>query len=261
MDKYDIMMPRLLPTETSKPRFYQPLLVTVGIILTCYGLLTAVSSLLPILRQRIEANRAGNVTAFRDRVIVHSKPTVITTTPQPTLELPTAPAQTVKTVPQSHALSAMPKQAVAVSAPAAGEPIPPTVGEPIPAKETVPQRSYTLSSMGMPAVPVSPGPIGVETIRPKLHPKATDSGWYIFVPPGDAQHKAADPGAPFARWIRGEAFGNARECERYLQRVVDDTIYERDHVKELSDPYDYKIELFSHAECVSEQDSRLTQMR
>jgi hypothetical protein len=261
MDRYDIMMPRLLPAEASKPRLYQPLLVTAGIILTCYGLLTAVSTLLPILRERIEANRAGSVTAFRDRIIVHSKPTVITMTPRPTLELPTAAAPTSQTAPQTQTLSGMPKQAVPVTRPAAGEPIPPTVGEPIPAKETVPQRSYTLSSTGRPAVPVSPGPIGVETIRPKLHTKATDSGWYIFVPPGDAQHKSANPSAPFARWIRGQPFGSARECERYLQRVVDDTIYERDHVKELSDPYDYKIELFSHAECVSEQDSRLTQAR
>jgi hypothetical protein len=229
MDRYDTMMPRLLPAEVSKPRLYQPLLITAGIILTCYGLLTAVSSLLPILRQRIEADRARNVTTFRDRIIVHSKPTVITMMPRP--------------------------------GPTAGEPIPPTVGEPIPAKETVPQRSYALSSMGRPAVPVSPGPIGVETIRPNLHPRATDSGWNIFVPPGDTQHKSANPSAPFSRWIRGQAFGSARECERYLQRVVDDTMYERDHVKELSDPYDYKIELFSHAECVSTQDPRLRQTR
>jgi hypothetical protein len=257
MDRYDIMMPRLLPTEASKPRLYQHLLVIVGIILTCYGLLTAVSSLLPILRERIEANRAGNVTAFRDQIVVHSKPPVITTTPQPTLVLPTAPVQTVTTEPQTHTLSGMPKQAASVSGPTAGEPIPP--------KETVPQTSDTLSSTGRPAVPVSPGPIVVESIRPKLHPKAivpdSDSGWYIFVPPGDAQHKSANSSAPFARWMRGQGFGSAHDCERYLQRVVGNTIYERDHVKELSDPYDYKIELFSHAECVSEQDPRLTETR
>jgi hypothetical protein len=150
MDRYDIMMPRLLPAEASKPRLYQPLVVTAGIILTCYGLLTAVSSLLPILRERIEANRAGNVTAFRDRIIVHLKPTAITMTPRPTLVLPTAPVPTVETVPQS----------------------------------------YALSSMRRPAVPVSPEPMAVEPIRPKLHPKAvvldSDPGWYVFVPPGDA---------------------------------------------------------------------------
>jgi hypothetical protein len=96
------MMPRLLPAEASKPRWYQPLLVTAGIILTCYGLLTAVSTLLPILRERIEANRAGSVNAFRDRIIVYSKPTAITITPRPILVLPTAPVPTVETVPQSY---------------------------------------------------------------------------------------------------------------------------------------------------------------
>ena len=53
MDRYDIMMPRLFPAEASKPRLYKGLLITAGIILTCYGLLTAGSILLPILRERI----------------------------------------------------------------------------------------------------------------------------------------------------------------------------------------------------------------
>jgi hypothetical protein len=220
MDRYDIMMPRLLPAEASKPRLYQPLVVTAGIILTCYGVLTAMSSLLPILRERIEANRAGSVTAFRDRIIVHSKPIAITMTPRPTLVFPTVPVATVETVPQS----------------------------------------YTRSTMSSPGVPVSPEPMAVEPIRPKLHPKAvvldSDPG-YVFVPPGDAQHKSSNPSAPFARWMRGEAFGSVRECEHYLKRVVDDTIYERDHIGGLGAPYDYKIELFSNAECVSAQDPRL----
>jgi hypothetical protein len=47
------MMPRLFPAEASKPRLYKGLLVTAGITLTCYGLLTAGSILLPILRERI----------------------------------------------------------------------------------------------------------------------------------------------------------------------------------------------------------------
>jgi len=255
MDSYDTMMPRLLPTEASKPRLYQPLLVTAGIIVTCYGLLTAVSSLLPILGERIEANRAGNVTAFRDQITVHPKPkTVITVRPQPTLVLPTAAVPTVETVPQSDTVSGTRQQAAPVSGPTAGEPIPP--------KEAVPQGSNTLSSMRRPAVPVSPGPIVVEPIRPKLHPEVVvPPGWYIFVPPGDAQHKSPNPRASFARWTQGEGFGSARECERYRQQVVDDTAYERDHNEELSDPYDYKIELFSHAECVSVQEPRLTQRR
>ena len=78
MDKHDTIMPRLLPAQASKPRLYETLLVTAGIILTCYGLLTAASILLPVLRERIEANRAGSVIALRDRIIVHSKPTVLT---------------------------------------------------------------------------------------------------------------------------------------------------------------------------------------
>jgi hypothetical protein len=98
MDRDEVMMPRLVPPEASKPRLYKGLLVTAGLILTCYGLLTAASILLPILRERIETNRAGSVTAFRDRVIVPSKPTVITMAPQPT-QAPTVPVPTVETVP------------------------------------------------------------------------------------------------------------------------------------------------------------------
>jgi hypothetical protein len=64
-----------------------------------------------------------------------------------------------------------------------------------------------------------------------------------------------------ARWTQGEGFGSARECERYRQEVVEDTAYERDPNEERSDPYDYKIELFSHGECVSMQDPRLIQTR
>jgi hypothetical protein len=223
MDRYEIMMPRLLPAEASKPRLSQPLLVTAGIILTCYGLLTAASTLLPVLRERIEADRAGSVVAFRDRIIVHRKPIVIAMTPRPTLVLPAAPIPTVEPAP----------------------------------------RSYTLLSMRRPAVPVSSGPTTVESTRPKLYPEVlvpdTDYGWHIFVPPGDAQHKSPIPSAPLARWTKGESFGSARECEHYRQQVVDDTAYERDHIQESSEPYDYKIKLFTHAECVSAQDPRLRQ--
>ena len=94
------MMLRLLSAEASKPRLYQSLLVTAGVILTCYGLLTAASILLPALRERIEANRAGSAIAFRDRIIVHSA--VITITPRPIVVLPTAPVPTVETVPQGY---------------------------------------------------------------------------------------------------------------------------------------------------------------
>jgi hypothetical protein len=100
------MMLRLLSAEASKPRLYQSLLVTAGVILTCYGLLTAASILLPVLRERIEANRAGSAIAFRARIIVHSA--VITITPRPIVALPTAPVPTVETVPQGYTLSGMP---------------------------------------------------------------------------------------------------------------------------------------------------------
>ena len=112
MDRYDTMMRRLLPAEASRPRLYERLLITAGIILTCYGLLTAASILLPVLREHIEANRAGSVIAFRDRIIVHSQPTVITITPRPILVLPTAPVLTVETVPQGYPLSGMRRPAV-----------------------------------------------------------------------------------------------------------------------------------------------------
>jgi hypothetical protein len=98
--------------EASKPRLYQSLLVTAGTILTCYGLLTAASILLPVLRERIEANRVVSVIAFRDRIIVHSQPTVMTMTPRPIAVLPTAP---VPTLPQSYPLSSMRRPAVPVS--------------------------------------------------------------------------------------------------------------------------------------------------
>jgi hypothetical protein len=222
MDRYDTMMPRLLHAEVPKPRLYQSLLVTAGIILTCYALLTVVSTLLPILRERIETNRADNVNVFRDRIIVHSKPILITMTPRSTLVLPPTPVPKVENVP----------------------------------------RSYTHSDMREQAVPV---PTAVKPIRPKLHPEAvvpdSDPAWYIFVPPGDAQHKSPDRSAPLTRWMQGEGFSSVRECERYRQQVVDDTAYERDHNEDLSAPYDYKIKLFANAECVSVQAPRLRQRR
>jgi transcriptional regulator GlxA family with amidase domain len=71
-------MPRLFPAEAPKRRLYKALMVTTGLVLTCYGLLMAASMMLPILRERIGADRAGSVIAFRDRIVVHSKPTAIT---------------------------------------------------------------------------------------------------------------------------------------------------------------------------------------
>ena len=107
MDRNDVTMPRLLPAEASKPRLYKGLLLTAGIIITCYGLLTVVSTLVPILLERVEANRAGSVTAFRDRIIVHSKPIVITMTPRSTLVLPPTPVPKVENVTRSYTHSDM----------------------------------------------------------------------------------------------------------------------------------------------------------
>jgi hypothetical protein len=224
MDRHDTMMPRLFPAEAPKRRSHKRLLINVGIVfLTSYGLLMVASNLLPIVRERMEANRAAHAIAFRDRISVHPQPTVITTTPT-RMEAPGAPPTRVKTIPQSYTLSGTRNRAAHIFVP----------------------------------VPTS-GPV-----RPKLHSKVlpdSDPDWYIFVPPGDAQHKSPDPSAPFARWMQGEGFGSAGECERYRQKVVDDTAYERDHNEELSAPYDYKIKLFANAECVSVQDPRLTQTR
>jgi hypothetical protein len=225
MNRHDTMMPRLFPAEAPRRRSYKRLLINVGIVLlTSYGVLMVASDLLPMVRERMEANRAARAIAFRDRISVHPQPTVITTTPT-RMVAPSAPATRVKTIPQSYTLSDTRNRAAHVSVPA------PTSDEPV---------------------------------RPKVHPKVvpdSDPGWYIFVPPGDAQHKSPDPSAPFARWMQGEGFGSARECERYRQQIVNDTAYERDHNEELSAPYDYKIKLFANAECVSVQDPRLIQTR
>lgn len=225
MDRHDIMMPRLFPAEAPKPRSPKRLLINVGIVLlTSYGVLMVASNLLPIVRERMEANRAARAIAFRDRISIHPQASVITTTTSPTVA-PSAPATRVKTIPQSYTLSGPRNRAAHVFV---------------------------------------PGPTSDEPVRPKSHLKVvpnSDPDWYIFVPPGDAQHKSPDPSARFARWMQGEGFASARECERYRQQIVDDTAYERDHNEELSAPYDYKIKLFAKAECVSVQDPRLIQTR
>jgi hypothetical protein len=219
------MMPRLFPAEAPKSRSPKRLLINLGILLlTSYGVLMVASNLLPIVRERMEANRAARAIAFGDRISIHPQASVITTTTSPTVA-PSAPTTRVKTIPQSYTLSGTRNRAAHVFVP----------------------------------VPKSDEPV-----RPKSHLKVvpnSDPDWYIFVPPGDAQHKSPDPSAPFARWMQGEGFASARECERYRQQVVDHTAYERDHNEELSTPYDYKIKLFANAECVSVQDPRLIQTR
>jgi hypothetical protein len=233
------MMPRLFPAEAPKRRWYRRLLINVGIgLLTAYGLLILMWNLLPIVRERMEANRAARAIAFRDRISVNPQRKIITTAPTPSVA-PSAPATRVKTIPQSYTLSS-----------------------------TIIPPSYALSgtrnraSMAVPARTSTPTSIG--PFRRKSHPKVvrdSDPDWYIFVPPGDAQHKSPDPSAPFARWMQGEGFTSARECEHYREQVVIGTVYERDHNEELSTPYDYKIKLFANAKCVSMQNPRLIQTR
>jgi hypothetical protein len=214
------MMPRLFPVEAPKPRSYKRLLINVGmVLLTSYGVLMVASNVLPIVRERMEANRAARVIGFRDRISLHPQPTAITTTPTAPVAL-SSPATRIKTIPQSYTLSRARNRVAHVFVP----------------------------------VPTSDKPV-----RPKVHPRVvpdSDPAWYIFVPPGDAQHKWPNPSAPFARWMQGEGFGSARECERYRRQVVDDTAYERDHNGELSTPYDYKIKLFANARCMSVRDPR-----
>jgi len=226
MDRHDTMMPRLFPAEAPKPRSYKRLLINVGmVLLTSYGVLMVASNVLPIVREHMESNRAARAIAFRDRISIRPQPTAITTTP-------TAP--------------------VAASAPATRV-------------KTIQQQSYTLSrTRNRVAHVFVPGPTSNKPVRPKRHPRVlpdSDPAWYIFVPPGDTQHKSPNPSAPFARWMQGEGFGSALECERYRQQVVHDTAYERDHNGELSTPYDYKVKLFANARCVSVQDPRLIRAR
>jgi hypothetical protein len=65
-------MPRLLLAEESKPRLHQLLLVTAGIMITCYGLLTAASSLLPFCVRALKLTAPAARSRFG---IEHAPPT------------------------------------------------------------------------------------------------------------------------------------------------------------------------------------------
>ena len=86
-------------------------------------------------------------------------------------------------------------------------------------------------------------------------------GWYIFLPPGDALHRSPDPSAPFRRWTQGEAFDTAEGCKDYREREVSDAASDRDRADGPTDTLDYRIKLFSYAECVSAQDRRIKEER
>jgi hypothetical protein len=83
------------------------------------------------------------------------------------------------------------------------------------------------------------------------------NGWYIVLPPADPQHKNPDLSAPFKRWARGESFGSAGGCEDNRARVISGTASDRDRSDGPTDALDYKIKLFTYAECVSTQDRRM----
>jgi len=84
-------------------------------------------------------------------------------------------------------------------------------------------------------------------------------GWYIFLPPGDARHQNPIQGAPFRRWVQDEAFDTVDDCQDYRERQVSEAVADRDQTEAPTDALDYKIKLFTEAECISAQDPRLNQ--
>jgi hypothetical protein len=84
-------------------------------------------------------------------------------------------------------------------------------------------------------------------------------GWYIFLPPGDARHQNPIQGAPFRRWVQDEAFDTVDDCQDYRERQVSEAVADRDQTEGPTDALDYKIKLFTEAECISAQDPRLNQ--
>jgi hypothetical protein len=81
--------------------------------------------------------------------------------------------------------------------------------------------------------------------------------WHIFLPPSDPQHRSPDLSAPFKRWARGESFGSAEDCEHYRARVISEAASDRDRGDGATDALDYRIKLFTYADCVSAKDLRI----
>ena len=86
-------------------------------------------------------------------------------------------------------------------------------------------------------------------------------GWYVFYPPGDAFHKFPDPIAPFKRWAQGESFDSAQACEEYRERMLRKIQKDRERSEEPTFAFDYKIKLFTYADCVSSHDRRIAEGR
>jgi hypothetical protein len=83
------------------------------------------------------------------------------------------------------------------------------------------------------------------------------NAWHIFLPPSDPQNRSPDLSAPFKRWTRGEPFGSAEKCEHYRARVISEAASDRDRADGPTDALDYRIKLFTYADCVSAQDLRI----
>jgi len=86
-------------------------------------------------------------------------------------------------------------------------------------------------------------------------------GWYIFFPPGDAFHKSPDPIAPFKRWAQGESFDSAQACEECRERMLRKMQKDRERSEEPTFAFDYKIKMFTYADCVSSHDRRIAEGR
>ena len=116
-----------------------------------------------------------------------------------------------------------------------------------------PDRARAIEIPGRAVPNVVPTPEPPELTRAIATPRADerDEGWYIFLPPGDASHRSPDPSAPFQRWARGEAFGSAEACEDYRENLTSEAVRDRDRSDGATDAFDYKIKLFTYADCVS----------
>jgi outer membrane protein len=74
--------------------------------------------------------------------------------------------------------------------------------------------------------------------------------WYMFLPPGNQDHSAADVGVPFSRWIQGRSFDTVENCESARKKMLN-----------VLKPPGYDYQMFQFAGCVSANDPRLRRNR
>jgi hypothetical protein len=127
-------------------------------------------------------------------------------------------------------------------------PAPPTA--PIPAEHS----HDVLSTIIVPHLAVSIPQTGKKVVAPASR---NSNGWHIFLPPSDPQHRSPDVSAPFKHWAQGEPFGSAEDCEHYRARVISEAASDRDSTDGPTDALDYRIKLFTYADCVSAYDLRI----